>query len=290
MENYNPDGNDLQAISDFNEIFKNDLDITSFTNSFFLKYSLDLMKNAIENAVINGKITEYVVKNTYETNIKYYVNALMKMTNDVIDSNNCRDQFYNEINKAHLFRMMGMTHKGNSILNELEKCGLDSLEQSNLNYWKKVYEKDSIEYQIGINVLDSVIVIDTSNYITPEDIVINQFRFGSDISNINEILYPNCSYYKKSKLEILTTANQVFAYPNPSNNTIVFKVSGLVKKLNANITIFGIDGKILFQNNSPSTLDELGNINVSEWNNGLYTYKITFSNGELANGNFVVQK
>lgn len=290
MKYYNEFGNDLDAIADLNELFKNNLDKTNPNIAYYLNFGLRLMKTAIENAVSTKDIDVDLYANNYENHIQMYANALMKMTDDVIDSTNFQNQFYIELNKAHLFRLNKRSDIGLNILSELETCGLDSLGQAELNYWKKQFELDLEVIEIGINAVDSTITIDTSNYQIPTDLAINQFHFGADIQNMNNISYPNCNYFQKANLEELLVENGIVVYPNPAKNEVNFHISNSILSNEYRLILLTNDGRIVHESIYSAKNNSINDVNISNCKNGIYHYKIILSTGEIKQGQFVINK
>ncbi|MBI1837812.1 MAG: T9SS type A sorting domain-containing protein [Flavobacteriia bacterium] len=288
MTFYNESGNNLEAIEDFNEIFSNNYTSSNQVKDYYFHFTISQMKTALESAINNQEIMINNMNNTYENHIQMYANALMKMTDSIIDSTNYNDQFNNELNKAHLFRVIQRSDIGYNILNELEYCGLDSLEQLELNYWKKEYSKDLEIIEIGFDAIDSLIIIDTINYQIPTDLEINQYHFGAEIQNINNILYPNCNYFEKAELSDIENFNEIIVYPNPSINEINFKIDIIDQK--CQIEFYSNDGRKIHENNYSIISNNIRKIDISTWKNGIYHYKITLQSGEVKLGQFTISK
>jgi hypothetical protein len=234
-------GNDLEAINIFDHIFSQNLSKTDSISSKYLNLSLENIKNAYENAYLNGKIDFTEHSSSFDEYTSKYANALMYMSDEVIDSTNYVKQFYNELNKAHLFRMLGRSEIGITILEELEKCGLDSTEQQNLNYWKQQYLIDLVVNDLGVNAIDTTLQADTTGFTQPTELPINSLSFGSVILDLNNILFPNCDFYTRELL--MNEMNGFVVFPNPTDNEITIKIENFEGV--GKIFLTSMDGKIL---------------------------------------------
>jgi hypothetical protein len=287
MTSYDSLGNDLDALERYGEIYNSDVDAADSLTRNYLWFAFDHMKSTLEQAFTQNQITYTANESNFEEHVALFVDALRMMTDSVITSENYLTQFYHEIDKAHLFRVIGQTQIGLNILNELEYCGIDSTEQAELNHWKNVFSEDLVVEQIGNAALDSVIEIDTTGYILP-DLQVNQFSFGAIINDLNNISYPNCDYYNTREKDILASQS-LQLYPNPANSDVMISLSRDVAKGMGELVIYQTDGRKVFTGNIDTNDTMLFSIKVSNWNKGVYSVKFIDSKGIVYHKQLVVQ-
>jgi|GEM_PF-2153932 len=286
MTAYDSLGNDLEAVEHFNEIYTNELDLSDSLTNYLAWFTLGQMKSSLENAVGYGHITAADNAAEFEEHVAMYVHALMVLSDSVITEDNALVQFYHEIDKAHLFRVIGHSQTGLNILTELEYCGLDSVQQSQLNYWKTEFAKDLVIDVIGQLALDSVIVIDTADYIQPVPLMVSAYSFGARINGLNDISYPNCHFYGRSAKKV---NKQGFAlYPNPAAEEVFIGLKPVKVPGACAIVIVQSDGRIVYAQSVAST-EKTVRIDVSGWQPGAYTVKCTNPDGQVDTGKLIVQ-
>lgn len=290
MELFDSLANDLEAVEIFNDVFTSGLSKTDSIAGYWLRFSLHHMKSALENAFSNGKISRENNTTKFEEHVTMYSNALMYMTDTIIDESNYISQFYHEMNKAHLFRLIGHSEIGLNIMDGIENCGLDSSEQQYLNYWKTEYTKVLIFDEIGVNALDSNIIIDTANYNLPIPLVFNQYYFGAQINGLFDIAYPNCEYYTPDKMLKEFNKPEFAIFPNPADELVNIILNQSMSNGTTSKLVFqSTDGKIVLATTYNETENALKTINVSSWNPGIYLYKYTIANGKTFMGKLVVK-
>jgi hypothetical protein len=182
--------------------------------------------------------------------------------------------------------MTGHPNIGLNILTELESCGLDSMEQAGLNYWKTVFEADIITNQIGLAALDSTIVVDTTGYISPA-LTVNAFRFGAQINDMNNILYPNCNYFitRDKKMDL----NSMNLYPNPATSEVTIKFNHPLMNGEGIVTIQQADGRVVYTK-IIDTNDAIGlTVQVSEWKSGAYQVRYQDPEGVVSTAQLIVK-
>lgn len=287
MSMYNDStANDLEAVNLLNEVFIADLDKTDSITGYWSSFALDQMKAALESAFAKDQLTIVDNSSTFDPYVTKYAHAMMVMSDSVIDASNYEQQFIHEVNKAHLLRVIGHSDKGLNILTELEACGLDSAEQAHLNYWKQEFEKDLVIEEIGFAALDSVIVIDTNGYLNPA-LVVNAYSFGAIIHSLNDIQYPNCSFFqhrdKKSRFGGLQVA------PNPATDEVHIAWSHLLMEGEGVLQIQQADGRIVLSRKIDTKESTGVTLRVSDWNPGVYQIKYRSPKGVVSTAQLVVQ-
>jgi len=247
------------------------------------------MKTAVENAFATGKITRQDNANGFEPHVAMYVNALMYMSDSVIDASNYVQQYYHEMDKAHLFRIAGHSEISQNILSGLENCGLDSTEQQHLNHWKAIFERDLITEELGTEMLDTMIVIDTVNYTVPQPLELNAYSFGAKINGLYDIAYPNCDYYNSKMLR--TEIKPEFAlYPNPATDVVYIALNHVSESGGTStLTFQNAEGKLIHRTAFRETEGTEKTIDVSDWKPGVYIYKYTIQNGKVFTGKLIVR-
>lgn len=286
MTSYDSLGNDLEAVERFNEVFTSDVDLSDSLTNQLLWFTISHMKSSLENAVAHGQITIGQNTTAFETHVAMYTDALMQLSAQEIDEYNYVSQFYHEIDKAHLLRVIGHSDKGLNILNGLEACGLDSAEQAHLNYWKQEFEKDLVIEEIGFTAIDSVIVIDTSAYLDPA-LVVNAYSFGAVINNLNDIQYPNCSFFEHRDKKIGFGSMQVF--PNPARDEVRISLNHPMMEGEGILQIQQADGRTVLTKKIDTNEATGITLSVADWNPGVYQIKYRSPNGVVSTAQLVVQ-
>lgn len=286
MTSYDSLGNDLEAVERFNEVFTSDVDLSDSLTNQLLWFTISHMKSSLENAVAHGQITIGQNTTAFETHVAMYTDALMQLSAQEIDEYNYVSQFYHEIDKAHLLRVIGHSDKGLNILNGLEACGLDSAQQAHLNYWKQEFEKDLVIEEIGFTAIDSVIVIDTSAYLDPA-LVINAYSFGAVINNLNDIQYPNCSFFEHRDKKIGFGSMQVF--PNPATDEVRISLNHPMMEGEGIFQIQQADGRAVLTKKIDTNEATGITLSVADWNPGVYQIKYRSPNGVVSTAQLVVQ-
>jgi hypothetical protein len=244
----------------------------------------DNMKSALESAFVNGSLTTEDNAVSFDAYTTKFVQALMFLSDTIIDSSNFEEQYFLELDKAHLFRMLNHKDIAYSMLLELESCGIDSLTQSIVNNWKGVLLEELIIEQIGFTVLDTNIVIDTSNFIDPA-LSINNYTFGAQISDLNNIVYPNCSFFD-NKIMLLKT-DYLTVYPNPATET--FNIRWLGESAPKNVRVEQGDGKVISQFSWPDEFDKPIQVSSASWAPGIYLIKVIDSSAKIHVRKLIIQ-
>jgi hypothetical protein len=287
MTTYDSLGNDLTAVEHFDEIFRSDVDPYDSLTRNYLWFAFDQMKTSLENAVASGQITTAQNQSDFEDHVEMYVNALVLMTDEEIDAYNYLSQFYHEIEKAHLFRVIGQPQTGLNILTELESCGVDSAAQAQLNSWKAIFESDVMIEQIGQQALDTMIVVDTTGYLSPA-LAVNQFSFGSVIHSLNNIEYPNCGLFGHRD-HTWKTANTLSVFPNPSVSEVTVRWNHLLMPGEGELIIFQMDGRVVLTQKINTDQESAFSFNVAKWDSGVYQIRYVGPNGSISTAHLIVR-
>ncbi len=285
MEYPDSTGNDLIALEHFHEIFKNDLPLEDSTTSIQLHTALSQMKTALENAFSNELITPSQNQSAYEPHVQYYVNALMQFTQGSVVPENYKLRFYHELDKAHLFRLLGHSELSVEILEHIESCGLDSAEQAHLNYWKKQYLTDLAFISLPDSVDPEMILIDTSGFLTPQNQSLANVNFGADISTLFNVIYPGCNSSELAGMKKEAIGHGVLAIPNPARDQIRFIFSDEIPV--SRVVIRNSDGRILYDLANSEGSRQLA-CDVSELASGTYFFTVFDSAENAVHGKFEV--
>jgi hypothetical protein len=279
--------NNLEAILLLNDLFSSSVSKTDSLNNFYLNFGLDLMKMAVEESFRNDELSQTNNIASFDPYVAKYVDAMMYMTDSIIDSSNYEMQYVLEIDKAHLMRLTGHPEIGLNILTELENCGLDSIAQANLNFWKQEYETDIIIKQIGQQFLDTTISIDTSAYFNPV-LAINNYSFGSIINDVNDIKYTNCDFFNTKELMTGKLENQIAVYPNPATTIFDIAIKSPVEGV-CSFKIVQMDGKTICEKQFEMSFSHNEKVESVNWPSGVYTLIVTLPNKEQKRIKVLVQ-
>lgn len=283
MTAYDSLGNDLTAVSYFNDLFAAGLDRNDPAVTDLLGHAKNYMKSALEQAIADGHITVLQNASSFEAHTAMYAEALNYLTDSVIDSLNYITQFYNEIDKAHLLRVIGHAEAGLELLNQVDLCGVDSTEQLVLNYWKTEFAEDVAVALLGLAALDSVIVVDTTGYLSPSGMAWNDASFGALFTSPLLIDYPACNYALRGATDESST--RLVIYPNPAVTEFTLAVPGL-EFAHAEICVTGMDGKIVY---TGSMTGAEAIVSVKDWSPGVYICSVTDAWKNRLTGRLVIR-
>lgn len=242
MSAYNDSlSDDVHALDYFKDMFEQGLNKSDSTTAYWLWLGLSDMKKALENAFMFNHLDMEDNAIAYDDKVAKYAKAMTYMTEPNITDQNFLQQFNHEMNKAQLMHTIGHTHKALNILQELESCGIDSMTQAQLNFWKSDYEL-AIAYQASeSSPLDTTLTVNTSNYIDPE-YVVNGYSFGADISALDHIKYPNCNFFKGLGEDELTVESFLI-FPNPARESVTIVTDAKYANMDCQLRFEQIDGK-----------------------------------------------
>ncbi|MNX95277.1 hypothetical protein D3C86_1275460 [compost metagenome] len=287
MEFLDSSGNDLEAIEAFDRLFTSEFSKSGPVATQTREFALTKMKTALEHAIATGKITRAQNESAFEPHVAMYVNALMSMTDSVIDQQNYVRQFYHEMNKAHLYRAIGHSKTGLKILSGLETCGLDSTEQQQLNHWKSVFKMDLVMEIKGSEVLDTLIRIDTTSYIVPKPTRLSNYFSGTRINSLYDITYSDCENGRSA--QAVKKQAEFALYPNPAQDqvTILLNHSSAAGG-NSELIFHNAEGKLMLKTHFKETENTHKTVTISDWKPGIYVYKYTTQDGKLFTGKLIV--
>ncbi len=274
-------GNDLFAIELFGEILTDDIQSPNKATDWLLAMSAEYMSNALQSAFTNGQITRSGNRLSFDQYVQRYVDALNYQTAADVTANNYQRLFYLEMEKAHLFHLLGDYSLAIQILENAELCGLDFTEQQHLNEWKFRYTEEFRKFLFGVEAqnLDTNWV-DTSNYIRPIQQAFGEF--GSFIVDRQSVNFFNCS---QPKAPIRDEGISIDIYPNPSNG--VFNVRWSYEDISsATFRITGIDGKANHFQNLLS--NEIQTVDLSHLSHGVYIYSLEADGAKRKSGKIVI--
>lgn len=252
---------------------------TGQTNTV-LNYAFRQMTYTLQDAFNKAQITKQDNQAGFHPLVQLYVNALNTRSTFLIDANNNLELFDHEMQKAHLFSLIGHPQTALSILYNTEYCGLDSLEQATLNELKfHIEETAAMSSHSTARPFADTVYTDMNTYIAPSNREENTaYSFGSVISGIEDIVFQNDCFPSTRKKEVdFTDKHYLKMFPNPADNIINIEYN-LFETDEATLKIYGLDGKLLIEK-SLSHITPLEEIDISHLSRGAYLYKYLV-NGE----------
>lgn len=293
--NWDESGSDLTAIERLHDILMHPYTTQQLADTT-VKYYLDLaystMKYTIGYAIMDSTILISENVNAFSTPVQYYVDVLNELTaEDTILPNDYLIAFRLELDKAHLFRMIGHTDMGLSILQNTDLCPLDSAEQSEINRWKFVFEEEIAKRAATDFIpLTDTTFTDTSQYHQPTVTQIQDSYFGSVINSVSSITYRGCMGGSKAPKSVLNTSesSNLKIYPNPSNGEINIEYE-IPAEHQGNLVIYSIEGK------------EIANFSIKEGRNaetidirfvqdGIYLYRLFVNELPTRSGRIIIRQ
>jgi hypothetical protein len=286
----NENGDDTEAIDIFDEILNADFPIKSRTAKNWVNASFSDMKTSLESDLYEKKITGGGKSGT-DPNVTKYLNALNFMTDTLVVDSNYVEAFYIELDKAHLFRILGDPTTGLGILENIELCGINLHEQEVLNHWKREYEIDVLVDQLGIAYLDTTITIDTTEYTVPVINTPGQYYFGAVFTSLAEIDYPNCGNARFGspgnlweELDI-----ELSVFPNPADQRINITVNYDIDSQSSSLFFYSADGRIVDEVQIANTKGEVTVHSVNSWLPGVYIYELVIDGKNMSRGKLIVE-
>ncbi|MBN4071434.1 T9SS type A sorting domain-containing protein, partial [Crocinitomix catalasitica] len=282
MEAENPqNGDDLFALELFSEILTASIKNPNKITNFLLEMSGEYMSNVLHHAYTGRNITRDGNQQLFDQSVQHYVDALNFLSSENLDENNYVRRFYLEMEKAHLFHLLGDVNLALLILYNTESCGLNEPEQRYLNEWKFHYEVEiaKLNYGFMADTVDTVWV-DSSRYVRPTT---QEFgEFGSEILDRNSIDFFNC-FNPKSMLQ--SSLSQLSIYPNPSQG--IYTVTYTLDDYSyGSLTFAGLDGKVVYTHKCKSgTNTDL--IDLSKLSSGVYIYTLKANGLAIESGKII---
>lgn len=291
-ELYDSTGNNATSIELLKDILTYDFSDTTYDDErdeieLALLYAYYQMKYILHNSFENGDITEDDNVEEFETSVGYFVEAI-NVKSDLLDNPSHKQlRFAHEMDKAHLFRLIGHRDIAIDILENAEKCDLDSLDQAFLNKWKFIFEEEVeiIEYGYEAYLTDTVFT-DSSGYTVPRGQSISEYEFTSTIYSVDSIVYTDGCSRKPEIFEEATDEISLKIYPNPSQD--VFNIEYYIpEESNGEISIYSVDGKII-KIISCFTGHNYLPVDFSKNARGVYLYTLTVDGKHQQSGKMIL--
>lgn len=235
---------DLISLSLLNEILTYDINNPNKHTKFLQMYATEYMSNIMHNTFLTGKICREDNQTCFHSGVQDYVDVLNYRTQEDVDADNYKEQFRMEMDKAHLFYMLGRTDLALSFLYNMESCGLDFDEQKQVNDWKYIWESEVAKISYGADAdLKDTLWVDTNYYFAPTQQTPG--NFGSEIINEKTVVFLDCGN-SKSPFNNKGENNEISfsVYPNPSDGDINASYT-LPKGSSGIIVIYDLEGRQL---------------------------------------------
>jgi hypothetical protein len=218
---WNSAGDDNMAVELFHQILLNNLDRQNTDIRWRMKWGQRYMKICLENLFANGIESAENSVIDFSPAVQKYVDVLNTMTDTVITDSTYTEQFYLEIEKAQLFRLLGMRDISLELLSKTDDCALDSLEQAHLNFW---FDRLTSEMDLIDDMED--LIQDEFNYLGDSTLVeepisyhLDEYYFGAHIFGPNDISYALCNgqNWKHS----MHNPTDLILSPNPAKDRVL---------------------------------------------------------------------
>jgi hypothetical protein len=219
---WNDAGDDNLAVDLFHQILTNDLDRSEPDVRWRMKWGQRYMKISLENLFADQ--SELSLNSTigFSPDVQKYVDVLNVMTDTLIVDSTYTDQFYLEMDKAQLFRLLGQRDICVELLTNTDNCSLDSLEQSHLNFWIQHVSSEILLLQDLADFIQDEESYNLDSMITetepPITYLLDEYYFGAHIFGPQNISYAMCNgqNWKNSEVHV---SNIVLA-PNPAQTVV----------------------------------------------------------------------
>jgi len=282
--------NDEDALKLFDEIFSANVSLDSANTRRLMYNALSDMKTSLEAEYYTQVVLQESGQNPIMDYVGQYLSALNYMTPSAITAENYRQAFHLELDKAQLYRMLEMPEAALEILEFTEACGLDSLEQEALNYWKEQVELDIVIDSMGLDFLDSNIIIDTKGYNTPTSNPAAIYHFGTHFNTLYDRTYASCSGEERlmggqEDQELVNLG----VYPVPADEVINITIEVEDGIVLSSIQLFDAMGRKMGEIELQPDQTEVRNYSIRNWASGVYYYNASGPSGSFGGGTFVVE-
>lgn len=269
-EQFDSLGNDELAISLFHEILSSSIDLYHEENRAMVEWGVDYMKSALENMFHQNEIRPEQNRSAFENSVRKYVEVLNTITNGEVADTLVATQFYLELNKGHLFRLIQKPEIALSIYNNLLNCALDSIEMNSLSYWIAQVENEiSIVESYGEGDMLSPNEIPSLPTNTPP-VQEEDYKFGVYIHSPNSVSFVDCS-----QLEFVRNRDiRSHLFPNPSKDKVHINIT-LEEGDSFLIQVYDLAGRLVLENDRDLTVD------VSSWESGTYILHAQYGEKEF---------
>ncbi len=282
--------NDEDALKLFDEIFRDSVLLDSFATRKWMFRALTDMKTALESEYYKQNILQESGQNPVMDYVNNYLNALNYMTPTTITVDNYRQAFHLELDKVQLYRMMEMPEDGLEILEETELCGLDSMEQEIVNYWKEQLLYDVLYAEWGLDILDTAINVDTRNFITPISSPASSYNFGTFFNSLTDRTYAQCSGGERFAQDETEEPSVVLGvYPVPADEVINITIKAEDGVLLNSIRLYDAMGRLMGEIELFMDQSEVRGYSIQSWSTGVYYYNVSGPSGTYGGGTFVVE-
>lgn len=282
--------NDEDALKLFDEIFSANVSLDSANTRRLMYNALSDMKTSLEAEYYTQVVLQESGQNPVMDYVDQYLSALNYMTPSSITADNYRQAFHLELDKAQLFRMLEMPEAALEILEFTEACGLDSLEQEALNYWKEQVELDIVIDSMGLDFLDSNIIIDTKGYNPPTSNPAAIYHFGTHFNTLYDRTYTSCSGEERlmggqEDQELINLG----VYPVPADEVINITIEVEDGIVLSSIQLFDAMGRKMGEIELQPNQTEVRNYSIRNWASGVYYYNVSGPSGSFGGGTFIVE-
>jgi hypothetical protein len=284
--------NDLLAIALFHNILTTQFTQQQLQDSLvmhILDFTFQEMKRTVEHSITNSLNTPAQNESAFNSSIQLYVDVLNILTQeDTITNSNYVRCFNLELDKAHLFRMLGNTLMALDIIKNIDLCPLDSLEQVIINEWKFLFEEELNRKEKGwLGYGTQIIFTDVSNYDVPNPTQISNSYFGSIINSPSSVTFRSCNVGNMTPENGMLNDSTIFRiYPNPSQG--YFSVDyGINEEQVGELIIFNLEGREIerFKLNSSSNSMSFEIKNLAT---GMYVYRFIINDLTKDHGKIVI--
>lgn len=286
---YDDTKTDVAALALFEEVLVEYPNFdSSRVNEVLVRTGASLMKQTLQHAFETGEITITDNSAQFHSGVQSYVNVLNAITSVPYNAYNYEQLFYLEMDKAHLYRMIGKTDLALLILLNAEGCDLDYEEQEHLNYWKYEWDEEirMVDYGFDSAVFKDTVWVDTSLYNVPTQQPFGEF--GSQIVDVNNITFFNCGQ-ARAQLADDSQGNyrSLKVYPNP--NTGIFQIEyDLPEESEGFIVVHNLEGKEIYRFTC-KTGQQTKRVDLSGLEAGTYLYTYYIDEKASRTGKVIVK-
>lgn len=247
---------------------------------------LSEMKYIVEEEIMNDTLSAWPAT-TFTFLQGQYARLLNEFTNEFAGVPMNNQIFALELDKAHFMRQVGSETIALEILESMEQCGVDSIQQIQVNHRKKAIIK-SIQIASQPDKVKAFEpeprTVDTSTFILPSAAIPLDQYSGTILQNPTKADYITCGGKKSSQMITEEPGFEVRLFPNPNTGEFILTHNHTDEEELA-LEVYSISGAIVYR--EKITSDRM-KVNMGEISPGVYYYRVRVTEHYTYSGKLIV--
>lgn len=247
---------------------------------------LSEMKYIVEEEIMNDTLSAWPAT-TFTFLQGQYARLLNEFTNEFAGVPMNNQIFALELDKAHFMRQVGSETIALEILESMEQCGVDSIQQIQVNHRKKAIIK-SIQIASQPDKVKAFEpeprTVDTSTFILPSAAIPLDQYSGTILQNPTKADYITCGGKKSSQMITEEPGFEVRLFPNPNTGEFILTHNHTDEEELA-LEVYSISGAIVY---SEKITSDRMKVNMGEISPGVYYYRVRVTEHYTYSGKLIV--